>query len=301
MNYFSVHISGDAEIDFLAGLASEWRSFCGIDEGSASPSTRIADAAQAPVGRDLVSQMKFRTIIFYFSDEKDAREFISRVPRDLVPIERIKLEGIQPRDWNEEWKKSFVGLAVEPCWWIQPSWSDQGIMSGRSVIRINPGMGFGTGTHPTTQMALTFLGELNLQDRRVIDFGAGSGILSVASALRGAEVWGVEIDELAMESAFECERINNLRSKISWVASLDAISCKVHIIVANILQEVLEANAGVLISRLERGGLLFLTGLLEHQADETRSAYNAQFKERGIEPIWTQKSSGEWIALAAQI
>jgi ribosomal protein L11 methyltransferase len=146
---------------------------------------------------------------------------------------------------------------------------------------VNPGAGFGTGTHETTQLCLERIGELSLQQSlggiSALDFGSGSGILSIGLALLGARVDSVEIDSLAVENARENFELNQVSDQIRCYSDLSAVdqvgAGKYKLIVANILRPVLMEFAKSLVDRLQPGGILVLSGLIEEDVAPVQKRY----------------------------
>src|SRR6185437_14290065 len=150
----------------------------------------------------------------------------------------------EEQDWDARWKESFPGVEVPPFWHILPPWVDAPAeRGGVRVIRLNPGAGFGTGTHETTQLCLRALaerGSTRVRGRRVLDFGSGSGILSIGAALLGAQVDAVEIDPLALENSLENARLSHVENSIAFHEGLpDVPPGGYPVVLANILRPVL--------------------------------------------------------------
>jgi ribosomal protein L11 methyltransferase len=165
---------------------------------------------------------------------------------------------------------------------------------------ILPGSGFGTGTHETTQLCLQALGHPALLKRitgqEVLDFGSGSGILSLAAARLGAsQVWGVEIDDLAIANARENASLNGLEGKVTWKLQLEEVPAQKRfpVILANILRPVLVEFVEPLLSRRASGGAVIVSGLLERDVEEVKSVYSARLGGQQPEVL----ALGEWRAL----
>jgi ribosomal protein L11 methyltransferase len=208
------------------------------------------------------------------------------------------IEEQKPQDWDAQWKASFLnageGVVVPPFWRIVPPWVNGG-KSGEIALKINPGAGFGTGTHETTQLCLQALGEtLKEKGQSVLDFGSGSGILSVAAALLGASVQAIEIDPLAIDNAIENARLNGVENQIRYFERLNENQRGFSVVVANILKPVLIEFSRELTARLAPGGVMILSGLIDSDVDPVSKAYSdalgAHFEVRNL---------GEWRALVA--
>jgi ribosomal protein L11 methyltransferase len=180
-----------------------------------------------------------------------------------------------PEDWNATWKASFnaleKGFEIPPFWKIYPSWVEKPSMEdNRHVIRINPGAGFGTGTHETTQLCLQAIGDTSLKMKfdRALDFGSGSGILAIGAALLGAYVSAVEIDPLAIDNGVDNAKFNSVEDKIEYVKTLGSVGDHFPLVIANILRPVLIEFAPELVRRLAPGGTLILSGLIQTDVPE---------------------------------
>jgi ribosomal protein L11 methyltransferase len=162
---------------------------------------------------------------------------------------------------------SFQGIDVLPFWRVLPPGVEVGLLgplNNLSLLRIKPGRGFGVGTHETTQLCLLGLAHLlrtGHRPRRVLDFGAGSGILSIATALSGAQVEAVEIDEQAISNARENAALNNVQHLLDYRTHLSEPAQPFDLVLANILNKVLIDYAEQLCARQSRNGHMILSGL----------------------------------------
>lgn len=190
--------------------------------------------------------------------------------------EGLQLQAIAEvaeQDWVRITQSQFEPIAITPGFWIVPSWHDAPPQAQR-VLRLDPGMAFGTGTHPTTRMCLRWI-ALHAQARspwpRVLDYGCGSGILAIAAALHGARaVDAVDLDPLALAACAENARRNAVTLQ---VAPPDAAQGPYALVLANILAMPLRLLAPLLAGLVAPGGWLVLAGMLERQADELRADY----------------------------
>lgn len=184
------------------------------------------------------------------------------------------LAPVPDADWVRLTQAQFEPLAVTPSFWIVPSWHEAPA-AAREVIRLDPGLAFGTGSHPTTQMVLRWIAanEAALRGARVLDYGCGSGILAIGAALMGARhIDAVDIDPAAVQST----RDNASANGVALSPGLpDLTSGEYGLVLANILASPLKLLAPLLTAHVAPGGWLVLAGLLERQADEIASAYAA--------------------------
>jgi ribosomal protein L11 methyltransferase len=211
-----------------------------------------------------------------FTDEAQATEAATLLlAQDWA--KEVRVQAIQPvedQDWVRLTQSQFAPVPITPEFWIVPSWHEPPAGATR-VIRLDPGLAFGTGTHPTTRMCLRWT-ALNAPSRsagwaRVLDYGCGSGILAIAAALHGAQaVDAVDIDPAAVEST----RANALANGVTLNAGLpDAAQGSYPLVFANILATPLKLLAPLLCAHVAGGGDLVLAGILERQANELTAAY----------------------------
>ncbi len=214
------------------------------------------------------------------SQMEERKKKIAEASRYLGQIEKVPEPSytfIEDANWMEAWKQHYHPIEVGKKILILPAWIDPPSDGDRIVIQIDPGMAFGTGAHPTTQLCLEWLERLIKPGSSVIDVGCGSGILSIAAAKLGADrVLALDVDEKAVELAKESAVLNHVGNRIDIVRGsvkeiLDGIYSITHapIVVANILSrtliKLLTQGLGNLISR---DGRLMLSGILEENEED---------------------------------
>ncbi len=214
---------------------------------------------------------------------------------DNVPFPPFKAEILEDKDWEREWMQSYHPMQFGQRLWICPSWRDAPDPNAVNLM-LDPGLAFGTGTHPTTALCLEWLDGQNLDDLTVTDYGCGSGILGIAALLLGASnVISVDIDPQALQATRDNLQRNRLpNNRMSVHLPENAPKEKTDVLVANILAGPLVALAPELASRVKSGGLLALSGLLYQQAEEIQEAYSEWFE---LDPI-AQKE--EWIRVTGR-
>jgi ribosomal protein L11 methyltransferase len=212
-------------------------------------------------------------ILALFAAEEGARE-----AADLLQAQDFfagcALLGVSPlpdQDWVRLTQSQFAPVEITPDFWIVPTWHEVPAQA-RKTIRLDPGLAFGTGTHPTTRMCLRWIARQPGPFGRVLDYGCGSGILAIGAAKFGAtDIDAVDIDEAAVEST----RLNAEANGVSVNAGLpDKAGGLYAIVLANILATPLKVLAPLLCAHVAQGGSLVLAGILERQADELKAAYS---------------------------
>jgi len=180
---------------------------------------------------------------------------------------------VPEQDWVRLTQSQFAPVEITPEFWIVPTWHEPPAQA-RTIIRLDPGLAFGTGTHPTTRMCLRWIAR-HARDQgglgRVLDYGCGSGILAIGAAKFGArDIDAVDIDEAAVAST----RLNAEANGVTLHAGQPELAHgRYQTVLANILATPLKVLAPLLCSRVAPGGALVLAGILERQADELKQAY----------------------------
>ena len=244
-------------------------------EGTPMPGTPLP-----PPGRAL--------LVAWFAERVAAEEARAGHGGDLAEV--------PDEDWGEGWKKDFKALDVGRVR-VRPSWIDAAPPPGSVEVVLDPGMAFGTGTHPTTSLCLAALSDL-LSARpgaSLLDVGTGSGLLAIAARKLGAgRVAANDVDPIAIDVARENAARNGAALELTG-APVEAIAGTFDVVVANILANVLVALAPTLAGRVAPGGVLLLSGILGPQEDEVRRAHVAA----GLEPVeGGDRRDGEWSLLA---
>ena len=206
------------------------------------------------------------------------------------------LAEVPDEDWGEGWKKDFRPLDVGRVR-VRPSWIDAPPPAGSVEVVLDPGMAFGTGTHPTTALCLAALSDLlgARPGASVLDVGTGSGLLAIAAKKLGAgRVAGNDEDPVAVRVARENAEQNGVALELTG-APVEEIAGPFDVVVANILANVLVALAPSLAAKVAPGGVLLLSGILGPQEDEVRRAHVAQglLPEPGLD-----RREGEWSLVA---
>lgn len=186
----------------------------------------------------------------------------------------ISITELVDQDWQRVWLESFKPIQVGQNLWVCPSWCEPVEPKQRNII-IDPGLAFGTGTHATTAMCLKWLAEQNLEDKTVLDYGSGSGILAIGALLSGAlRADAVDIDPLAVAACQSNAQINQFDKQLfACLATQLPSDRRYDLVIANILAEVIIELRDTLLLHLTPGGSLLLTGILNSQTDKVTDAF----------------------------
>jgi ribosomal protein L11 methyltransferase len=189
----------------------------------------------------------------------------------------FSLDPLEDKDWVREWMTHFHPMQFGKRLWICPSWRPVVDTDAVNVI-LDPGLAFGTGTHPTTSLCLQWLDSLELRDKTLIDLGCGSGILAIAALKLGAKrVIGIDIDPQALQASQENAKRNGVEDKLTLYLAKDQPQQKADIVVANILTGPLRTLHPSIVSMCKKDALLALSGLLREQAEELMAVYEKDF------------------------
>jgi ribosomal protein L11 methyltransferase len=294
--------------DFHAWLWERANGLLGIDEGAVTaadaaarglvPTDRVIDAAAAPRDRDWVAGLAVADVQWWFADEAAARAAAELV----AGLRGCRVRGVradEPVDHEAASRAAFGTIAVPWFGIVRPAWDEGGAVvgvDGAVTIFIEPGVGFGTGLHETTQLCLAALAERRRRGcrlDRVLDYGSGSGILAIAAAVLGAgRVDAVEIDDHAHPALRANARRNGVAERIH-VAKVLGAPGGYDLVVANIVAPVLIEHAAELCARVcSQDGALVLSGLLAADVPEVVDRYAALL---GMRPRIQER--GEWRCL----
>jgi ribosomal protein L11 methyltransferase len=220
----------------------------------------------------------------------DMQGVIQRLAKSKVlgPDFNYKLDQLEDKDWEREWMENFHPMQFGERLWICPSWRDVPDPNAVNVM-LDPGLAFGTGTHPTTSLCLRWLDGLSLSDSLVVDFGCGSGILGIAALKLGAKrVVGIDIDPQALLASQDNANRNAVGEQIELYLPQDQPELEADVVLANILAGPLRDLKAVISAYCKPGGKLVLSGILDNQAQDINDLYSDIFD---MEPI---EIDGEW-------
>lgn len=211
-------------------------------------------------------------VVSLFGTEASARDAaeLLKVQDFFVDCAVVAIQNVPEQDWVRLTQSQFAPVEITPDFWIVPTWHEPPAQA-LHVIRLDPGLAFGTGTHPTTRMCLRWTAHQKSPLGRVLDYGCGSGILAIGAAKFGAQdIDAVDIDEAAVQST----RANAVANQAQLSAGLpDKASGQYQTVLANILATPLKVLAPLLCGHVAKDGSLVLAGILARQADELKAAY----------------------------
>lgn len=236
------------------------------------------------------------SVTFYLEDAGESQDILQRLGEQGLDLE-WKL--VDDSDWKDNWKEYFKPAKISDRIVIKPTWEDYEKTGDELVIEIDPGMAFGTGSHPTTSLCVKFLERyLEPGADAVLDVGCGSGILSIASALLGAKtVLAVDIDPVAVDVTRQNVELNGLSSKIRTMEGdlTKGLSERADIVAANLMADLVIRLSKDVAAHLKGKSIFISSGILI----EKREAVAAAIEECGFR-ILDVMEEGEWCAIAAQ-
>lgn len=260
-----------------------------------SISITFKDAADEPILEPELGTTplwKNTIITGLFDDTIEQSTLITRLRSELPKSCEIIFETLDDKDWTRAWMDNYTAMQFGERLWVCP-WHLEPPDPKAINLRLDPGLAFGTGTHPTTALCLAWLDKNISQQKDILDYGCGSGILAIAAILLGAQhADGVDIDEQAIIATIENTKANDVESQLKamTVKSFQTIDNqqKYDIVLANILSGPLVELAPTLQTYVKKGGDIVLSGILQEQAEQTQAAYAQYFEmdEIEIEEDW---------------
>lgn len=259
----------DALIDELGALSAS------VEDADADTEAEQALFGEPGMPAPAGGWKRSRVVALFENDQAATEASTLLLAQDWAQdVALVAMRPVEEQDWVRLTQSQFAPVEISPGFWIVPSWHEVP-QSAQRVIRLDPGLAFGTGTHPTTRMCLRWTArhaaEFAPRWSRVLDYGCGSGILAIGAALHGAKnIAAVDIDPAAVQAT----RANAEANRVSVNAGLpETAQGQYPLVYANILATPLKLLAPLLCSHLAPGGHLVLAGILERQADELTAAY----------------------------
>ncbi len=254
------------------------------------------------IDEELLSKDRTKTIVHvYISPEESPAEAIAFLNERYAAAgirSRIETAPCVQEDWINNWKKYFHPIPVGQKLLIRPTWEEAENPGGRLILHLEPGIAFGTGTHETTRLCMEFLEEYVRPGSELLDVGCGSGILSVAGLLLGAEnAVGVDIDPLAVKTAVQNAERNGVGDSFTGICGslTEQVVGKFDVVAANIVADVVIELTGEIERFLAPGAVFLMSGIIDEREDDVLAALERKFRVVG------RKEEKGWVALAATL
>nr|WP_086938102.1 50S ribosomal protein L11 methyltransferase [Thaumasiovibrio occultus] len=249
-------------------------------EDAGALSVTFLDAQDTPVFEPLPGETRLwgdTDLVALYDAESDMTEVLAILKNSPLLADDFahKVEQLEDKDWEREWMDNFHPMQFGKRLWICPSWREVQDPDAVNVM-LDPGLAFGTGTHPTTALCLEWLDGQDLTGKTVIDFGCGSGILAIAAIKLGAaKVIGIDIDPQAILASRDNAERNGVADKLELFLPQDQpADLSADVVVANILAGPLRELSGVIKSLIRPNGKLAMSGILATQADDVATYYS---------------------------
>ena len=264
-------------------------------------SVTYTDAEDEPVYEPAIDQTKIWTntrvtSLFELDADLDVIKMVVEHQFAAAPFEHWLAEKIEDQAWERAWMEHYHPMCFAEKLWVCPTGQER-YESGKICMTLDPGLAFGTGTHPTTALCLEWLASHDLTGKVVIDFGCGSGILAVAAVLMGARfAHAIDIDPQAIEATRYNAEKNGVADKIAYYLPDQFELIQADIVVANILALPLIELSSHISSLISKPGRLILSGILNEQAESVIDAYQQQ----GLQ-VYPPVSQQDWCRIDAQL
>ncbi|MFI3325617.1 MAG: 50S ribosomal protein L11 methyltransferase [Clostridia bacterium] len=254
------------------------------------------------IDEELLQKDRTKALIhIYISPEENPSEAVAFL-RERYTAENIahtiSLQGCKEEDWINNWKKYFKPIKVGNKLLVRPTWEDEFDAEGRAVLHLEPGLAFGTGTHQTTRLCMELMEDYVKEGSKVLDMGCGSGILSVAAMLLGAEnAVGVDIDALAVKTAIENANINAVGDKFTGICGdlTEKVTGKFDIVLANIVADIVILLSKDAPNFMNENSIYIISGIIDTREDDVLSAICDKFD------ILQRREEKGWVAMALKL
>ncbi len=262
-----------------------------------APGGVVIEGADAPPGDEPVPAAGTVRVRVYVT-EQEAEAARAHLAAVLAGFEGAELSSAPLEDgWQDRWKAWFKGFEISPRLAVRPPWEADKAPAGQAVVVIEPGMAFGTGQHETTRLCLETVDAVYAGGQgpaRVLDVGCGTGILAIGAALMGAaEVIAIDNDPEAVTVAAENVALNGVEAQVKLSTTpVEDVPGEFPLVLANIMAHTLIALRDALLARTSADGLLVLSGVLWHQAEEVVAAFEAAGAR-----LLERRQMGEWVRL----
>ena len=254
------------------------------------------------IDEELLAKDRTKALVhIYISPEESPLEAVAFLRERFTECgigNEIDSNACKEEDWINNWKKYFKPIPVGNKILIRPTWEDEYDAKGRVVLHLEPGLAFGTGTHETTRLCLELLEKYSKENTNVLDMGCGSGILSVASLLLGAKnAVGVDIDALAVKTAIENAKINNVSDKFTGICGnlTDKVTGTFDIVLANIVASIVIILSKDAPKFMNKDSVYIVSGIIDTREQEVLDELCKQFE------VIERKEEKGWIAMALKL
>lgn len=267
-----------------------------ILNGFGAASVTYMDTVDNPVYEPLPGETKLwnkTTVIGLFEADFDTKIVTDFLDKTYGSKVTWKVEQLEDKDWVREWMNNFHPLQCGTKLWICPSWCE--IPHPKAVnVMLDPGLAFGTGTHPTTFMCLNWLDSLDLTGKEVVDFGCGSGILAVSALKLGAaSAIGIDIDPQAIDASEQNASRNGVTEHLKlYLPASQPENIQADVLVANILAGPLRELAPIIKDMVKPGGKFAISGIIKTQCEEISEIYSTWFDLD--EPVFRE----DWVRIS---
>jgi len=234
-----------------------------------------------------------------FKADSDTNHILNILSKEINPMPATRWEQLEDKDWEREWMDNYHPIQCAKTLWICPSWQTPPDPNATNLL-LDPGLAFGTGTHPTTFLCMQWLAEQSIEGLDAIDYGCGSGILGITSLLLGAnQVTGVDIDPQALLATHENVKRNSLSTEqfpVYLPQQKELKEASADIVLANILAGPLLELSNTLLDPLKINGKICLSGVLAIQAEQVKQAYSHKinFEPNAEREGWVRLSGSRY-------
>lgn len=253
------------------------------------------------IDEDLLKKDRTKGVVhIYLAPEENPAEAIAflseRYTSEGIPFE-VESASCAEEDWLNNWKQYFNPIEVGEKLLIRPTWRDEYDPKGRAVLNLDPGIAFGTGAHETTRLVLSVIEKHAGKGKTFLDVGCGSGILSAAALILGCDsAFGVDIDEMAVKTAYENAALNNVTDKFTAVCGnlTDKVEGKYDIIAANIVADAIIALTSSIETFMKPDSVYIMSGIIDTRADEVEQSVS-----RYVDIVEKYEDNG-WVCFTAK-
>ena len=292
MPFFSATLIVDARcVEALSDVFMEQGAYS-VDVTDAAAGTASERPLFAEPGAAPIINWPVNRVVALFAEDTDVAALVPEaLQATKLPITTpFGIDRVDDQDWVRLTQSQFTPVQISPRLWVVPTWHE--VVDPAAInIRLDPGLAFGTGTHPTTRLCLKWLDAKLKGGETVIDYGCGSGILAIAAMKLGAaKATGVDIDEQALDAA--CSNAQQNDTSVAFFAAEDELNVQADVVLANILARPLTVLAPLLARLAKTGAHIVLSGILAPQADEVEAVYRQWFD------MGAREQDEEWVMLA---